>query len=62
MNEMFSLCRNLISVNLSHLNTENVITMKEMFRYCEKLNEINLDNLNTTKLESTAGLFFNVKV
>ena len=61
MDEMFFKSSNLISVDISDLNTENVITLKDMFRDCSNLVEINFTNLNTEKVESTSGLFSGCK-
>ena len=41
---MFFECKNLIDINLSNFNTQNVTNMYSMFYRCESLKNINLSN------------------
>ena len=47
MNSMFSNCKNLASLNLSHFDTSNVENMGHMFYACSSLTSLNLSNFKT---------------
>ena len=55
---MFALCRNLVSLNLKNLNTQNVDDMRNMFGSCNKLKNIFLFE-NVTNVVNMAYLFHN---
>lgn len=55
---MFALCRNLVSLNLKNLNTQNVDDMRNMFGFCNKLKNVFLFE-NVTKVVNMAYLFNN---
>ena len=57
MDNMFSQCYALDSLNLSNYNTQNVTNMAGMFSSCEALKSLNLSNFNTPKLENIEGMF-----
>lgn len=57
MNEMFALCSNLETLDLSHFNTEKVTTMAQMFYGCTKLHNLNIDNFNTENVSYMNGMF-----
>ena len=59
MSEMFSSSQNLISVDISNLNCENVKDMSYMFKNCEKLKDIDISNFKSNKVENMAGMFEN---
>ena len=54
---MFYNCKNLITVNLSNLNTSNVKSMEKMFQNCSNLKEVDLSNLNNENLISMSYMF-----
>ena len=55
---MFALCKNLVSLNLKKLNTQNVEDMRNMFGFCNKLKNVFLFE-NVTKVVNMAYLFNN---
>ncbi len=57
MSYMFYLCRELKSLDLSHLNTNGVLKMNNMFEGCSKLETIDLSNINTTMVTDMSGMF-----
>ncbi len=57
MKNMFSGCRALTSVDLSHFDTKKVTDMSGMFYFCEALSSINLDNFYFTKVKKITGMF-----
>lgn len=57
MNNMFSNCSNLTSVDLSGLNTSLVNSMENLFRYCTNLNSLNLNGFDTSLVVSMSGAF-----
>ena len=54
---LFYKCFNIINIDLSHLDTSEVITMEGSYESCINLEEINLENINTEKLENLYGTF-----
>lgn len=58
LNYWFSGCTNLISIDLSELDTSNVTTMNGMFINCSQLADIDVSNFNTSKVTDMAQLFF----
>ena len=56
-NLMFYKCKDLIDLDLSKFNTENVINMSGMFNKCLELKKINLRNLNTEKVTDMSWMF-----
>ena len=54
---MFSGCKNLIYIDLSHFNSVNINNMSYMFYYCENLKNIDLSYLNTEKVTDMSYLF-----
>ena len=55
---MFAFCRNLVSLNLKNLNTQNVDDMRNMFGFCNKLKNIFLFE-SVTNVVNMAYLFHN---
>ena len=53
----FGHCHNLQSVDLSHLNTENVTTMQYAFNACWKLGAIDCSTFNTAKVTTMNQMF-----
>lgn len=59
--DMFSSCKNIIYIDLSHFNTEKVTNMSYMFYYCENLKKINLCFLNTENVTDMSYMFCGCK-
>ena len=59
---LFYKCLNIISIDLSHLDTREVFTLEEAFESCPNLEEINMENINTEKLEIYMELFVIVAI
>lgn len=57
MHEMFSVCSNLTSLDLSCLNTASVTDMHDMFWGCINLKDLNLSGFNTAKVTDMSGMF-----
>jgi len=57
MGEMFSMCTNLNSLDLSNFNTKNVTNMYAMFSGCSSLTSIDLSSFNTYKVSSMSKMF-----
>ena len=57
MTDMFAGCEQLVSVNLSGLNTETVGTMEQMFAGCESLQTLDLSNFTDFSLQTMEGMF-----
>lgn len=55
---MFSGCSNLVSVDLSNLDTSNVTTMNRMFENCSSLVNLDLSGLNTSKVTDIGSMFY----
>ena len=67
MREMFQLCGELESLDLSNFNTENITDMEFMFNECNKLEFLNLLNFsincetkNMLSFKSNYKYWFNV--
>ena len=56
---MFFGCKNIIEIDLSEFNTENIINMASMFDNCVNLEKINFGNIDTSKVENMRSLFYN---
>ena len=54
---MFCECENLKSVDLSKLDTSNVLSMEMMFCCCEHLDEVDISNFNMAMVKNTRGMF-----
>ena len=58
MSFMFGLCKNLVNLNLSTFNTENVTNISCMFFGCHNLTSLNLSSFDTRKVTNMLGLFY----
>ena len=56
--EMFHGCHNIIKIDLSNFNSENVINMKYMFSGCLNLKNIDLSALVTDNVENMSYMFY----
>lgn len=59
MQDMFSGCSSLTSVDLSLLNTANCTTMRNTFNDCSSLQSIDLSSLGSNALVDMYGTFYN---
>ena len=57
-NDMFNGCNNIISLNLSNLNTQNITNMSYMFSECSSLSNLDLSNFNTQNVTDMNFMFF----
>lgn len=57
MSSMFFGCESLTELDLSDLDTGNVVNMGNMFGNCKKLQEVDLRCLNTANVTSMMGMF-----
>ena len=55
---MFNGCNELINIDLSNFNTQNVNNMCCMFRGCSSLTNIILSNLKTNNVTNMSCMFF----
>lgn len=55
---MFDGLMNLKTVDLSKLDTKNVINMNNMFTWCESLSELNLSNFDTSSVKNMESMFY----
>jgi len=59
---MFSNCENLVSLDLSSFNTNNVTNMRDMFNGCSSLNDLNLSSFKITSIKKAndmENMFYN---
>jgi len=61
INYLFTDCKNLISIDLSSFDSENVYNMGKMFYMCLNLKNINFSNFNTEKVIDMSHLFCGCK-
>ena len=54
---MFSDCLSLTSINLTNIDTSNVINMVSMFNGCKSLTSLDLFNFNTEKVTNMNWMF-----
>ena len=59
MGNMFSNCRQLTSLDVSHFNTSKVISMGGMFSNCRQLTSLDLSSFNTSKVQLMNSMFSN---
>lgn len=57
MSEMFALCSNLETLDLSRFNTEKVEKMSKMFYGCTKLHDLNISSFNTENVKYMNEMF-----
>ena len=57
-NHMFFKCKNMIELDLSHLNTNNVSNMSGMLEKCTDLKEIDLTNFKTKNVKDMSFMFY----
>ena len=57
MNMMFTGCKKLASLDLSHFNTAKVTDMSKMFRNCNLLTSLNVSSFNTAQVTTMEAMF-----
>ena len=58
MENMFSACTMLTSLDLSHFNTEKVTNMESMFWACGALTNLDVTSFNTSNVTNMEGMFY----
>ena len=56
---MFNYCKKLSKIDLSNLNTENIISMAGMFQHCESLEFLDLSNFDIKNNTQLSCMFNN---
>jgi surface protein len=59
MSWMFTNCKKLTSLDLSHFNTSKVTNMNSMFGACWGLTSLDLSSFNTSKVTNMYNMFYN---
>ncbi len=59
MNDMFSNCKQLTSLDLSGFNTSNAKYMSSMFQECNSLTSLDLSSFDTSNVTHISYMFFN---
>ena len=59
MEQMFSFCNKLKSLNLGSFDTSSVINMDRMFSQCNLLEYLYISNFNTSKVLTMNEMFYN---
>ena len=57
MNQMFTNCKKLKSIDMSGFNTSNVVEMFEVFGGCSSLQSVRLNNFSTSKVTTMCRMF-----
>ena len=58
MRSMFSACRSLTSLDVSHFNTQKVEDMSDMFSACSGLKSLNVSNFDTQNVKDMNSMFY----
>ena len=58
MRSMFSACRSLTSLDVSHFNTQKVEDMSDMFSVCSGLKSLNVSNFDTQNVKNMSTMFY----
>ena len=61
MSNMFYSCPELISANLSNLNTTKLTNMNCIFNNCTALTNLNISSMNTKNVEQMHLIFYDCK-
>ena len=59
MRSMFSACRSLTSLDVSHFNTQKVEDMSDMFSGCSGLKSLNVSHFDTQNVKDMNSMFYN---
>lgn len=60
MNNMFSNCNKLKTIDLSNFNTSNVTDMSYMFYYCTNLTPIDVSSFDTSNVTNMSYMFYDI--
>ena len=58
MQNMFSSCGSLTSLDVSNFNTQNVTNMNGMFYFCSSLTSLDVSGFNTQNVTNMNGMFY----
>ena len=58
MEQMFSGCQSLFTLDLRGMNTDNVTSMMHMFKECINLQTLDISSFNTAKVTNMGGMFY----
>ena len=58
MRSMFSACRSLTSLDVSHFNTQKVEDMSDMFSACSGLKSLNVSHFDTQNVKDMNSMFY----
>ena len=58
MRSMFSACRSLTSLDVSHFNTQKVEDMSDMFSVCSGLKSLNVSHFDTQNVKDMNSMFY----
>ena len=58
MRSMFSACRSLTSLDVSHFNTQKVEDMSDMFSACSGLKSLNVSHFDTQNVKNMSLMFY----
>ena len=61
MRSMFSACRSLTSLDVSHFNTQKVEDMSDMFSACSGLKSLNVSHFDTQNVKDMNSMFYSCK-
>ena len=56
---IFKDCKDIVKIDMTNFNNENIIDMNSMFYGCESLNEVNLSNIKTALVKDISCIFKN---
>lgn len=59
MRSMFSACRSLTSLDVSHFNTQKVTDMSDMFSVCFGLTSLDVSHFDTQNVKDMSSMFYN---
>jgi len=57
LDRLFEDCKDIIYIDLSHIQSPSINSMSQTFKGCEKLQKIDLTSVNTSKVTSMGSLF-----
>ena len=55
--QLFSRLTNMLTLNLTNVDTSNVENMRAMFNYCQSLTSLDVSNFDTSKVTATIAMF-----
>ena len=59
LDHMFEGSKDIIYIDLSHIQSPSINSMSHTFKGCEKLQKVNLNSMDTSKVKSMDSLFEN---